>query len=207
MMPFHNKNTLRIPTIGKLRSRGLNGEHLYFEAFATAHVILHGGNVYLVTANHVIEEVKKSNQGTAAVKSDSVVGSPSRVWPIPDNFVTDEALDVAISHFPSYSAYPDGVMAIQEAAVLTADQSIEMDIAEGTQIYTVGYPILPKFPGHKELPIDGSNGPPTYPTMKHGYVARIADWKNGDANIITIDCDIFPGNSGGLRWTRSVGQN
>ena len=91
-------------------------------------------------------------------------------------------------------------MAIQEAAVLTVDQSIEMDIAEGTQIYTVGYPILPKFPGHKELPIDGSNGPPTYPTMKHGYVAT--DWKNGDANIITIDCDIFPGNSGGPVWTR-----
>ena len=194
MMPF-SKNTLLIPEIGEIK---LVGRNEYFSAVATAHIIKHHNNDWLVAAAHVLKGLT-----LIGVKANSPNGGTARIAKVPTrHFEIHNTLDIAV--IPLVSIFPNGgvpLLTVGTGEILERDQTPDRIFTEGAQIFVVGFPQLPDFPDTKEHRID-SNNPPTYPTVKHGYIARISDWLKGHASTIIIDCDIFPGNSGSPVITR-----
>ena len=194
MMPF-SKNTLLIPEIGEIK---LVGRNEYFSAVATAHIIKHHDTDWLVTAAHVLGGLEH-----IGVKANSPNGKTAQIAKMQTSlFEIHDTLDIAI--VPLLRTFPNrGVpfLIVGTGEIFEPEQVPDRIFTEGAQIFVVGFPQLPDFPDTKEHRIDAYN-PPTYPTVKHGYIARISDWLKGHANTIVIDCDIFPGNSGSPVITR-----
>ena len=190
-MPFPPE-ALRICEIGAIR---IKGQYEYFEATATGHLVMDNANTCLVTAGHVLEGLDFI--GVRVNRRDDAL---SRIAKLPtDCFTVNGSVDIAVASIVPDRFFPMAVGHTDD--FLSPAQMKELRLNEGRQISVSGYPNLPTFSDNREKEV-GSDHSPIYATVKHGYIARIADWYDTHASTIVIDCDIFPGNSGSLVLTR-----
>ena len=190
MMPFPLAALLDCE-IGAIRTIG---QYEHYKANATGHFIVADGNNCLVTAAHALDGL--DSIGVRVNLSEGM----SRVAKVFVNqFAIDKALDAAAVRILSTRSFPMGVVHAND--FLSTTEMKELRLVEGTQMFVVGHPLLPTLTDDKQYRV-GSDLPPVHATVKHGFIARIADWYANQAGTIVIDCDIFPGNSGSAVMTR-----
>lgn len=191
MMHFP-RQALWICEIGAIH---LRGQHEYFEATATGHLVKDNDNTCLVTAGHVLEGLDFI--GVRVNRRDDAL---SRIAKLSiDRFKVNASLDIAVASIVEDPSFPMAVVHTDD--LLSPAQMKEIRLTEGRQISVSGYPNLPTLSDSRERMV-GFDHSPIYATVKHGYIARIADWYSNHSSTIVIDCDIFPGNSGSLVLTR-----
>lgn len=74
---------------------------------------------------------------------------------------------------------------LQEHHLASRQAFEDLDLSEGDFCYTLGYPLGLVGKGRHR------------PWVRHGSIARISDFRNHETSEIWIDCELFPGNSGG----------
>ena len=100
----------------------------------------------------------------------------------PDETVDVAAIGTNITYVHEHGA---SVNAFQPDNVLFRDQAIREGLTEGCGVFTVGFP----------LGLIGQRR--NYPLVRHGVIARIQDWFDGESQSFLVDSMLFPGNSGG----------
>ena len=145
---------------------------------------------YTVTNRHVLfSEDGVPNEGLFVRFHSSGSELPSFDLPSPSEWVChpDEAIDVAAigTNMTYVHEHGASVNAFQPDNVIFRDQAIREGLTEGSGVFTVGFP----------LGLIGRRR--NHPLVRHGVIARIQDWFDGDSQSFLIDSMLFPGNSGG----------
>ena len=141
---------------------------------------------FMVTNNHVVEagvthvRFNRIDGGTGLVTAQEATRAGVEWFRHPTS-------DVAVLPLPPESplARSGGADHLHFADNLTPTTAEWQHVSEGYGVFVLGFP----------MGIVGEQR--TYPIVRYGVIARIQDWRRGDAQTFLIDSAAFPGNSGG----------
>ena len=141
---------------------------------------------FMVTNNHVVEagathvRFNRIDGGTGLVTAQEATRAGV-------DWFRHGTADVAVLPLPPESplATTGGADHLHFADNLTPTTEEWQRVTEGYGVFVLGFP----------MGLVGAQR--TYPIVRHGVIARIQDWRRGDARSFLIDSTAFPGNSGG----------
>ncbi len=157
--------------------------------------------VFLVTARHVVDDLKSAMASAAAGQGASNVvmrfnpepGRSAREFPLPmDQWFIDDAASKHVAVAPVNIDFlrEHGVrtLAFFESDRSVADRARDKQIglSEGDGVYVLGFPMGLVEQGQRNFVI-----------VRDGTIARIQDCLVGERPTFLIDAMVFPGNSGG----------
>ena len=153
-----------------------------------------GFRSWLITCAHVIRGVRDNGHGEMLVRMNrsardgkqsfeiSLRGDGRLGWFLhPDK---DVAVIPASPRDLESNRIEWGVFASGRNA-LTRDEVVSIGLSEGAEVFVLGFPV-----GWRE-------GRQDYPIVRHGVLAQVQGWLNGEHETFLVDGSGFPGNSGG----------
>lgn len=145
--------------------------------------------VFLVTNRHVVE-----GSDVIVARFNRPLNNPSQIFPIASKAEDGSAqwtthprgADVAVIPIPMeiLEQYGIGVEVFQGNENVISREEASQRISEGDGVFVLGFP----------MGLAGEER--NYTIVRHGTIARIQDWFQGNPDML-IDSFIFPGNSGG----------
>ena len=151
-------------------------------------------SIWLVTCKHVIQSavnsgaseimvrMNRSNRSEMITFRSELQDNGQLRWtlhPTKDVAVISALVPVLDSNDIQWMTFVAGLDAItkQEAEIV--------GLTEGDEVYILGFPT------------GWRSGRQDYPIVRHGVLAQIQGWLNGEHNTFLVDGSGFPGNSGG----------
>ena len=153
-----------------------------------------GGRGYLVTNRHVAEYPKDlvlhlnaaPDERGKRLELKAYAADDDPIWVAHPDPAVDVAVTGAVHGWLNQNGYDAARDFIPMTMALSSEQWTEFDVGEGDPIFALGYPIG-----------TGASGLHHSPIVRGGCIAQLEPFRRGESDRVFLDCEIYPGNSGG----------
>ena len=148
--------------------------------------------LWLVTCKHVVQTHNESSSTDITIRMNYSGDEGRQNFGIPEEdynrWTFHPNADVAVINTSWTKLQNTGIKwstFVSELNSLNKSRVMFLSFTEGDEVFVIGFPV-----GWRE-------GRQDYPVVRHGMLAQVQGWFNGDHDTFLVDGSGFPGSSGG----------